>query len=107
MDSVQLPKHYNFEVLRIKKYKANEGEHRSHVDVTDGQTSKRFLQFCVYLNDDFEQGGTKFDLSGYVVNPKKGKLFVFPPLWPWLHHGQVPINGDKYFLASYLTYRDN
>jgi hypothetical protein len=104
--STQLPKQFDFEVLRIKKYNANEGEHRSHVDVVDHGTARRFLQFCVYLNDDFEEGGTKFNQTGYTVKPKKGKLFVFPPLWPWLHHGQKPIGNNKYFLATYLLYKD-
>ena len=104
--SNQIPRHYDFEVLRIKKYNADEGQHKSHVDVVDHKTARRFLQFCVYLNDDFEEGGTKFNQTGYTVKPKKGKLFVFPPLWPWLHHGQKPIGNNKYFLATYLLYKD-
>lgn len=106
IDSVQLPSEYNFEVLRIKKYNAGVGEHKKHVDVVNHATAKRFLQFCVYLNDDFEQGGTHFHLSGRTIVPKKGKLFIFPPLWPWLHSGQMPVGNDKYFLATYMTYKD-
>jgi len=29
---------------------------------------------------------------------------MFPPMWPWLHAGQKPINKPKYIVGSYLHY---
>ena len=32
-------------------------------------------------------------------------LLMFPPLWPWLHAGNKPIDKPKYILGSYLHYK--
>ena len=64
----------------------------------------------VYLNEDFEEGETHFPLFDIKVKPKKGRLFIFPPTWNYLHRGIPPRSpsktGAKYFIMTHLNYID-
>ena len=55
----------------------------------------RFLVFFLYL-DDNEGGSTIFPNHGIKSECKKGSVLMFPPLWPWLHAGEKPIDKSKY-----------
>jgi hypothetical protein len=105
LDAIQWPASFSYEAMKIKKYHPDIGKHLPHVDVTDSSQTKRFMAFLIYLNDDFEGGETKFILTGKTIKPKAGKLFMFPPLWPWLHSGEQVLKTNKYFLGTYLTYK--
>lgn len=98
------PQEHALEQFRIKKYNVG-GEDRfdTHVDVVDYASSRRFLSFMWYLNDVTEGGKTIFkDLE---IQPKKGTLVIFPPLWLFPHRGEPPISDTKYILTSYLHYK--
>lgn len=64
----------------------------------------------VYLNDDFSDGQTYFPLMNTKVEAKKGRLFIFPPSWNYLHQGIPPQppskNNAKYFIMTHLVYVD-
>jgi hypothetical protein len=102
----QIPQSNAYESIRIKKYAPNIGQHATHVDVGSKANSQRILSFSINLNDDFEGGDLSFNLTGKKVKAKKGKLLIFPPLWPGLHAGETCLNNDKYFLGTYLIYKD-
>jgi len=97
------PKSHTVEQFRIKKY-LNDPEYRfdTHVDVTDYNSSRRYLAFLWYLNDVESGGCTTFkDLK---VVPKAGRLLMFPPLWLFPHSGESTENGVKYIMSTYLHY---
>lgn len=100
------PKQYAFEQFRIKHY-LNDGNDQfdTHVDAADFDNSKRFFAFFWYLNDVEEGGETEFTNFSLTIKPKKGTLFMFPPLWMYPHRGNPPISNDKYLLSSYLHYK--
>ena len=54
----------------------------------------------LYLNDN--DGCTEFPNLGIKVNPKAGRLLIFPPLWMYPHQGLPPTNNDKYIMMTYL-----
>lgn len=95
---------YGLEQFRIKRY--NTGEcFNQHVDTGDLESSKRFLAFLFYLNDDFEGGGTLFRTpEAKYIKPKTGDVLVFPPSWQYPHEGMKVTNGTKYIMSSYLHY---
>jgi len=100
----QWPDKFGFEQIRFKKYNADgKDEFRSHVDVGDYASARRFLVFFLYL-DDNEQGHTGFDEYDMKVQPKAGRLLMFPPLWTYLHTAYKPVNKPKYIIGSYLHY---
>ncbi len=101
------PEKYAFEQIRLKRYLPNDKDSFDcHVDSADIKTAIRFLVFFIYL-DDNEKGETSFPQLGEYSPCKKGSLLMFPPLWPWLHAGNKPINKPKYIIGSYLHYRED
>lgn len=98
------PSEHAFEQFRIKRY-LNDGNDMfdTHIDVTDHESSRRFLSFMWYLNDVNEGGETVFD--DLVIKPKTGRMIVFPPLWMFPHVGKPPISNSKYILSTYLHYK--
>lgn len=101
------PKTFAFEEFRIKHYK--EGGHDQfdmHVDSISISTAKRFLVFFWYLNDVEDGGNTDFPFLGLSFKPKKGSIFMFPPMWLFPHKGCPVIKGEKYLLSSYLHYME-
>ena len=108
----QWPTEYGYEAIRMKRYLNNDSDRFDpHVDVLDYETSRRFLAFFIYVNDVDEGGETKF-LNLYkpgtyipvTVTPKRGRLLMFPPMWPWYHAGLKPESGNKYLIHSYCHY---
>jgi hypothetical protein len=100
----QWPTKYGFENIRIKRYLPNDkDEFRSHVDVGDYKSARRFLVMFLYL-DDNEAGETGFDEYGIKVKPEPGRLLMFPPTWTYLHTGHKPVKKPKYIIGSYLHY---
>ena len=104
IDTRVFPKDHAFEQFRIKKYNPG-GEDRfdTHVDVLDYSSARRFLSFMWYLNDVQSGGETVF--KDMIIQPKKGTLLVFPPLWLFPHKGNAPISGPKYIMSTYLHYK--
>lgn len=76
----------------------------------------RILTVFLYLSDVKEGGGTHFpDLSGVVVQPKKGRAVVWPSVLnekpheedPRSIHGSFPIvSGIKYGANAFIHQRD-
>ena len=100
----QWPEKYGFEQMRFKKYNADGvDEFKSHVDVGDYNSARRFLVFLLYL-DDNEQGQTGFDEYNIKVQPEPGRLLMFPPMWTYLHTAYKPKDKPKYIIGSYLHY---
>ena len=100
----QWPDRFGFEEIRFKRYLPNDrDEFKQHVDVGDYDSARRFLVFFLYLNDNFG-GHTSFSEYDTVVQPKTGRLLMFPPTWTYLHTGHKPLNTSKYIIGSYLHY---
>jgi hypothetical protein len=97
------PEQLALEEFRVKRYVADTGEQFNwHVDVGDNVSSKRYLSFLFYLNDNFEGGETIFD--GTTIKPIKGSVLVFPPTWQYPHRGCPVSLGSKYIMSTYLNY---
>ena len=104
IEKTQWPDDYGWEGLRIKRYLPNgQDEFHNHVDIKDYKDAKRFLTFFIYL-DDNEGGRTSFPRMNKHANCNKGDILIFPPMWPWLHLGEKPVEKPKYILHSYLHY---
>ena len=105
------PETYGYESIRIKRYLNNDYDRfDNHVDVRDYDTARRFLAFFIYLTDVEIGGETRFDMHKpgtfipYEIQPKRGRLLMFPPTWTYPHTGLKPISGKKYLLHSYCHY---
>ncbi len=92
--------------LRLKRYLTN-GEERfdEHVDVVDHSTAIRAVAFLFYLNDN--NGNTVFPLHDLNIEPKRGRVLVFPPTWEYPHSGLPPSDTPKYIMSTYIHYGTN
>ena len=94
---------YYVEQWKIKRYTPGLDERfDTHVDHINPSTSERFLSFIFYLNDVKEGGETAFEHR--KIQPKEGRLIVFPPMWMFPHAGNSPISNTKYIMSTYLRY---
>ena len=108
----QWPPTYGYEAIRMKRYFNNDYDRFDpHVDVLNHETARRFLAFFIYMNDVEEGGETEFvnlykpgTYVPFKVEARRGRLLMFPPLWPWYHAGRKPISNNKYIIHSYCHY---
>ena len=92
------------EEYRVKCYNGGTGQQfKPHVDVGDHNSSRRFLSFLFYLNDNFTGGETQF-IGGRTIKPKRGSVLVFPPTWQYPHAGLPVTHGKKFIMSTYLHY---
>ena len=76
-----------------------------HADATTKMTSSRFLVLFVYLSNN-DSGHTSFPDRDIKVQPKQGRLLMFPPNWCYPHVGEKVTDKPKYILGSYGHYAD-
>ena len=103
------PKHYGFEDVRMKRYDNNDQDQFGwHTDVGDYQSARRYLVMFYYLNDVEEGGQTAFNdkiNDNYLtIQPKQGRIVMFPPMWMYPHIGMKPISNPKYIISTYAHY---
>jgi len=95
------PSSYELENTRFKKYLPNSNDgYNLHTDATIRETSTRFLAFFIYLTDN-ELGHTSFPTRDIKIQPKKGKLLMFPPNFCYPHIGEKVTDKPKYIIGNY------
>ena len=63
----------------------------------------RIFTYILYLNDVEEgNGGTTQFLCGKTVQPKVGKLVIFPSTLTYLHRGTKLKKGVKYLITNFI-----
>lgn len=70
----------------------------------------RYITFIVYLNDNFEGGGTDFPNIPQTLRPERGKAAIFKSIDPHTHeilsvsqHAALPIeNGEKWIINKWI-----
>jgi len=75
-------------------------------------SGNRTHTFMIYLNDDFEGGGTHFPKKGITITPKKGKAVIWKNMVngicqeDTMHEGQSIDSGKKYIITSWWREND-
>jgi hypothetical protein len=98
------PPLYEMEVPSVTRYDPPVDKINIHSDNFDFDSALRQLGFTIYLNDVAEGGKTVFIENGLSVQPRKGRMIIFPPFWTHRHYGEPPISGSKYILTTWLSY---
>ena len=68
----------------------------------------RYLTFLMYLNDDFEGGGTFFPELNQTVKPETGKAVIFYNVdvdgyvLPKSRHGGLEVDGEKWIANKWI-----
>ena len=99
-----LPAPGGYAQLILKRYR-NSGDERfqTHFDSLR-DVSNRYLVILWYLNDVAEGGETLFPDLELGVQPKAGRLLMFPPYWMYRHTALPPRSGPKYIISTYLLW---
>jgi len=99
------PDHYDHEAFRIKRYDPERRDRfEEHVDAYNLDSAKRFLVCFWYLNDVAQGGETAFTRLGLKVQPRRGRLVMFPPFWMYEHAAFPPISEAKYIISTYFLF---
>jgi len=99
-----LPDPSGYAQLILKRYlnDGNEG-FQTHFDSLR-DVSNRYLVILWYLNDVAEGGETVFPDLDLAVQPRQGRLLIFPPYWMYRHTAMTPRSGPKYIISTYLLW---
>lgn len=63
----------------------------------------RFFTYILYINDvEDGVGGTTEFLCGKTIQPKAGKLVIFPASLTYLHRGNKLKDGVKYIITNFI-----
>ena len=90
------------EELKMKRIKPGGGFHSWHHE-RSGQGAKRKLVCQLYLNDIPNAGETEFLYQNKRMEPKEGRLLIFPADWTHTHRGNPPIGViNKYIITTWL-----
>ena len=99
--------HLSNRALKIQKTPPHGGYHVWHHEHSYEDMS-RILVWTAYLNDIPEgEGETEFLYQGLKVNPKKGRVCLFPAGYTHLHRGNPPYSCDKYIATGWFLAQPN
>lgn len=99
--------HLSNRSLKIQKTPPHGGYHVWHHEHGYDFFS-RVLVWTAYLNDVPEgEGETEFLYQGLKVNPKKGRVCLFPAAYTHLHRGNPPYSCDKYIATGWFLAQPN
>jgi hypothetical protein len=90
---------------KVQKTMPSGGYHSWHSEDGEKTFSTRIGVYILYLNDVAEGGETEFLYLAKRVAPKKGRLVIFPPNYPWAHRGNPPLSGEKYIMTGWTEFR--
>jgi prolyl 4-hydroxylase len=108
----------NYEYLQLLQYKETQhyGNHHDYIDHHNQRPAGvRILTVFLYLNDVEEGGGTHFTDLDITVEPKRGRVLIWPSVLDThpdekdfkTHHEALPVKkGIKYGANSWIHQRD-
>ena len=63
----------------------------------------KLFTYIIYLNDvEKDSGGTTEFSCGKIIQPKTGKIVIFPSTWTYYHRGKTLQKGVKYIATNAL-----
>lgn len=89
--------YYSSNVL-IQKTEPMEGYHNFHCEDTTWEVASRTLAWTVYFNDIDDSGETEFLYQHVKINPKAGRVAIWPGSFTHLHRGNPP--GKTKYIAT-------
>lgn len=90
---------------KVQKTIPTGGYHVWHCEDGSVDYSRRVGVYILYLNDIEEGGETEFLYLSKRIPPKKGRLLIFPPNFPWTHRGNPPLSNTKYIMTGWIEFK--
>lgn len=93
--------------FQVQRYEQGHGFYTEHVDGGPfGETKDRFLAVLLYLNDVEIGGHTTFTKHRLSVDPKAGRVLIFPVHWLYPHKGEIPLSEHKTIITTFIEQGD-
>lgn len=95
------------ETIQVLEYQKGQN-YKFHHDVSNNINSKEYhrqISVVLYLNDEFEGGGTEFPHQTYKPSPGYG--LIFPSNWSYPHSGQEVLSGKKRVAVTWYYVTDH
>ena len=93
--------------FNVQKYKPGEGFFSTHCESVDLVSSNRVLVWMFYLNDVYDNGGTRFPTYDLTINARMGRLVVWPAYWTHQHHGISSETETKYIATGWHVFKES
>lgn len=90
--------------IKIQKTVPGGGYHIWHSEESTRYQSSRILVFTLYLNDVDDGGETEFLYLSKRVQPKTGRLVLWPAGFTHTHRGNPPLKRDKYIITGWVEF---
>ena len=97
---------YHSTTCLLQKTNPTEGYHDWHSESNNIACANRTLVWSVYFNDLDGSGETEFLYQKRKINPKAGRVLIFPGSFTHLHRGNPPY-ASKYIATGWLASNDN
>ena len=97
------PRNLHLKNVKLQETKPKGGFHSFHSERGIQHYSLRELVYTVYLNDVIEgEGTTELLEQGVKIQPKKGKMVIFPAAWTHTHRGNPVYSQNKYIATGWI-----
>jgi hypothetical protein len=88
---------------QVQTYLKGEGFYDEHYDGGPYMpVAHRYVTIILYLNDVEVGGATYFPNQKVAVNPKAGRVVIFPSNHLFPHLGEVPLSGNKTIISTFI-----
>lgn len=101
LKTAEIHKIYN---VKIQRTRPKEGYHIWHCEDTSRLHRNRLLTFIVYLNDIEDGGETEFLYLSKRVQPKTGRVIIWPAGFTHTHRGNPPLKDTKYIITGWVEF---
>lgn len=88
--------------VNLQRTLPSQGYHIWHNESATVESLRRLLVFILYLNDVEDGGETEFLYLSRRVQPKKGRLLLWPTGFMHTHRGNPPLKEAKYVLTGWV-----
>ena len=103
-DIIETLDRHNIFTYKVQKTLPSQGYHVWHSESGSREMSSRVMTYVLYLNDIGEGGETEFIYQRKRVEPREGRLVIFPAAYTHAHRGNPPLKGSKYIMTGWLEY---
>jgi hypothetical protein len=94
--------------MKVQKTLPGEGYHSWHTEKSPTYI-ERLWSVILYLNDVAEGGETELLVQKKRIEPRMGRVLIFPATYTHIHRGNPPLSGEKYIMTmwgEYASYED-
>lgn len=98
----------DFDEVKLQRTPIRGGFHSWHAEVSDVCSVDRCIVWMIYLNDVPEnEGETEFLWQKLRVQPKRGRVVIWPAFFTHVHRGNPVYTHPKYIATGWGIYADD